>query len=81
MKTKENRRLHLKEELQARSTLTEIPDADARHLAGDINRVYHQLAQHWLTYAQHLQAEYPFLYSLAVRTNPFQRDAQARVYS
>ena len=72
--------LHLKEELLARPSLTALSEADARHLTGDINRVYLQLARHWITYAEHLQAEYPFLYSLVVRTNPFQRNANATVY-
>lgn len=72
--------LHLKEELLARSSLEGLPESDSRHLSGDINRVYLQLIDHWLSYTEHLKEEYPFLYSLAVRTNPFQRDASPTVY-
>lgn len=35
------------------------------------------LAREWLGHVEHLQREYPYLFSLAVRTNPF--DAQAAV--
>jgi len=63
---------HLVEELEMRpDSLEGLPDADYAHLAGDIQRAYSQIASEWLAYAQHLKDSYPFLFSLAVRINPF----------
>jgi voltage-gated potassium channel len=58
-----------------RTDLTNLPQTDQAHLSGDINRAYQQLAMRWLDYMEHLKRDYPYLFSLAVRTNPF--DAQA----
>jgi hypothetical protein len=63
--------LHLKEELQHRQGFDHLPASDLEHLAGDINRVYRLAAHQWLDYVRHLQSSYPFLFSLALRTNPF----------
>jgi hypothetical protein len=63
---------HLDEELEARPALTDLPDKDLEHLAGDIRRMYDHLASEWLDYVQHLKAKYPFLFSLVLRTHPFQ---------
>lgn len=70
---------HLMEELEARPDLTTLTRADADHLAADTRRVYNQLAAEWLAYAQHLQHAYPFLFSLVVRTHPFQERPSAVV--
>ena len=72
--------LHLKEELLHRADFTQLPPNDLQHLANDINRIYRLIIPHWLTYLQHLQECYPFLYSLALRTNPFDEQASAIVY-
>ncbi len=63
---------HLAEELQARALLGELPPSDLAHLAIDVQRAYIRLAAEWLAYMEHLQSDYPFLFSLFVRTNPFQ---------
>jgi hypothetical protein len=63
---------HLDEELEARHTLTDLPAKDLEHLAGDIQRMYDHLASEWLDYVEHLKANYPFLFSLILRTHPFQ---------
>jgi hypothetical protein len=68
---------HLTEELTQRTRLKELPDADYKHLAGDISRVYNLLIMEWLQYMEHLKNKYPYLFSLAMRTNPF--DAAASV--
>ncbi len=70
---------HLDEELQARQSLDDIPDSDLEHLAIDIERMYDHLASEWLDYVQHLKATYPFLYSLVLRTHPFQESPSATV--
>jgi hypothetical protein len=63
---------HLDEELEARPSLKDLPEHDLEHLAVDIQRMYDHLASEWLDYVQHLKASYPFLYSLVLRTHPFQ---------
>ncbi len=63
---------HLDEELEARPSLSDLPDKDLEHIAGDIRRLYDHLASEWLDYVQHLKSKYPFLFSLILRTHPFQ---------
>ena len=70
---------HLTEELMARETFTGLPPADYAHLSGDINRVYRLLVIEWLTYMQHLKHNYPYLFSLAMRQNPFDKNASVIV--
>ena len=67
---------HLTEELSARNELINIPESDAEHLANDIKRAYRLLLLQWLAYMQHLKNDYPYLFSLAMRTNPFDSDAK-----
>jgi hypothetical protein len=66
---------HLTEELQNREDISQLPDSDYEHLAGDIRRAYVLLVQHWLDYMKHLKDNYPYLFSLAMRTNPFDQTA------
>jgi hypothetical protein len=67
---------HLLEELQARQSLSGLPSADLDHLSGDIKRAYSHLLRVWVGYMQHLQRDYPYLFSLAVRMNPLNPDAK-----
>jgi hypothetical protein len=62
---------HLSEELESRPGFEFIPETDYHHLIGDIKRAYMQLVMEWLDYMKHLKKEYPYLFSLAMRTNPF----------
>jgi len=66
---------HLNQELSFREDVKKLPDTDYEHLAGDIERVYTLLVQEWLNYMKHLKDNYPYLFSLAMRTNPFDQDA------
>jgi voltage-gated potassium channel len=66
---------HLTEELVIRERLTDLPQSDYNHLSVDINRAYRHLALVWLGYMQHLKANYPYLFSLAMRVNPFDANA------
>ena len=68
---------HLTEELEARSDLAHLSAADREHIAIDIRRAYIILISEWLSYMRHLKKEYPYLFSLAVRTNPFDEHASA----
>jgi len=62
---------HLTEELEQRRDFAGLPASDLEHLAGDIKRAYSCLVAEWISYMAHLKKDYPYLYSLAVRTNPF----------
>jgi hypothetical protein len=66
---------HLTEELAHRQDPTQLPESDQRHIAGDMIRVYHLLVREWLSYMEYLKGNYPYLFSLAMRTNPFNRQA------
>ncbi len=66
---------HLLGELSARPALEGLPLTDYEHLTGDINRAYTQLLSGWLSYMEHMKEDYPYLFSLALRTNPM--DAHA----
>jgi hypothetical protein len=70
---------HLTEELECRIDLKNLPDTDYAHLSGDIKRVYILLISEWLAYMKHLKDTYPYLFSLAVRTNPFDPNASVEV--
>jgi len=69
--------LHLAEELQFRERLDGLPEHDLDHLGKDVERAYLLLIEAWLKNMRHLKEAYPYLFSLAVRTNPF--DPEARV--
>jgi hypothetical protein len=62
---------HLAEELSFRQQVIGLPQADYEHLSGDIKRAYILLAGEWVSHVKHLHRDYPFLFSLAMRTNPF----------
>lgn len=66
---------HLTEELRHRHDISDLPDTDYAHLSGDIKRVYERLVLQWIDYMEYLDTSYPYLYSLEMRTNPF--DAHA----
>jgi hypothetical protein len=70
---------HLAEELSFRVSLAGLPETDYQHLSGDINRAYGLLVKEWVSYMKHLQKDYPFLFSLAMRTNPFDSSASVVV--
>lgn len=66
---------HLAEELTHRRKVTDLPPPDQEHLAGDVTRIYGLLVHQWLEHLRYLQANYPYLFSLAIRTNPFDEKA------
>jgi hypothetical protein len=70
---------HLTEELAHRQDVRRLPETDYEHLSGDVERVYRLLATEWLAYMKHLRDNYPYLFSLAMRTNPFDPDASPEV--
>jgi voltage-gated potassium channel len=66
---------HLREELASRGDLGPLPHSDREHLKGDVLRVYRLLVLEWISYIKYLKNNYPYLYSLAIRTNPFDPEA------
>ena len=70
---------HLTEELENRTDFKDLPKTDHEHIAGDIKRAYAILIAEWLTYMKHLKSSYPYLFSLAMRINPFDPAADVTV--
>jgi len=70
---------HLTAELRHRKDLVGLPENDQRHLTGDVCRAYRLLIIQWLEYMHYLKGHYPYLFSLAVRTNPFDEQASAMI--
>jgi hypothetical protein len=70
---------HLAEELAFRENVKAVPPSDRRHIAGDIKRAYVLLVHQWLSYMEYLKTHYPYLFSLALRTNPFDQNPSAIV--
>lgn len=70
---------HLAEELGNRVDISKLPQSDYAHLRGDIARIYVLLIAQWLDYMQYLHRSYPYLFSLAIRTNPFNPEQSVEV--
>ena len=70
---------HLSEELSFRRDPDSLGAADFRHVESDVRRAFRLLLFEWLHYLAHLKGRYPYLYSLAMRTNPFDREARAEI--
>jgi hypothetical protein len=66
---------HLTEELGYRGTMEDLPESDLAHLSNDMKRSYRLMTMEWLGYMQYLKESYPYLFSLAMRTNPFDKFA------
>ncbi|RNC62818.1 MAG: hypothetical protein AWM53_01918 [Candidatus Dichloromethanomonas elyunquensis] len=62
---------HLLQELRQRTAIGLLKKEDYNHLTVDIKRVYASLIIEWLNYMEHISLNYPHLFSLEVRTNPF----------
>lgn len=70
---------HLADELEHRKDLNNLSVADHQHLSQDMKRAYQQLVLQWLDYMKHLKQDYPYLFSLAMRTNPFDVNAVVEI--
>ena len=71
--------VHLRDELMSRENFSDLPETDLAHLANDAKRAYSFLVRLWVDYLQHLKRSYPYLFSLALRTNPFNESPSAIV--
>lgn len=70
---------HLAEELSLRKDLNKCTESDLSHLQGDMKRAYVILVYEWLEYMEHLKTKYPYLFSLAVRMNPYNPNASVEI--
>jgi hypothetical protein len=70
---------HLTEELMHRRDPKDLPPTDYRHLVEDIKCVYPLLTVQWMDYIKLLRTDYPHRFSLASRTNPFDKEASVEV--
>ncbi|MEA3471310.1 MAG: hypothetical protein U9R24_06310 [Thermodesulfobacteriota bacterium] len=70
---------HLIEELVHRENVEDLADTDYNHINVDIERAYILLTAEWLAYMKHLKEDYPYLYSLAIRTNPFNPEVSVEI--
>jgi hypothetical protein len=64
--------LHLADELSYRKDFSKLPAEDIEHLANDLKRAFEALFREWLAYLKFAKEHYPYLYSLYIRTNPFE---------
>lgn len=71
---------HLLEELDVRESFQDMPRTDVEHINGDIRRAFTHLSREWVSYMRHLNQDYPYLFSLAVRLNPLAENPDPRVY-
>jgi len=72
---------HLTEEMAVRKNVTDLPAKDMEHLSADLKRVYTLIVAEWLNYMRHLKDSYPHMFSLAMRTNPFDQTASPIIKS
>ncbi|HPA72530.1 MAG TPA: hypothetical protein PKY31_09685 [Spirochaetota bacterium] len=72
---------HMMEEFECRESLDGLPSADLKHLEGDMRRSYGLIMKEWLSYIEHLKKSYPYIFSLAVRMNPFAASASPVIHS
>jgi hypothetical protein len=70
---------HLADELSHRQSVTGLPETDYIHISTDMKRAYLALVTGWISYIFYLKQNYPYLFSLALRTNPFDKNASVIV--
>ena len=67
---------HLTEEVEREKDIKKMPEKDYRHIVVDTARAYDALVYQWIAYMGHLKKSYPYIFSLAIRTNPFDQKAE-----
>lgn len=70
---------HVTEEMIARDDFSCLPGTDTAHLNNDIKRALKTLLTQWLNHMEHLSTDYPYLFSLEVRRNPFNENGSVIV--
>ena len=69
---------HLAEELEKRKDIYHLPNADYNIIL-ETERAYNILIYEYIEYMEHLMNNYPYLFSLAMRTNPFNPEAKIEI--
>lgn len=72
---------HLDEELERRKSLDNLPYFDVQHLNLDVERAYQNMVYQWVEYLLYLKNNYPYMFSIAIRLNPFDDNAEIQVNS
>lgn len=67
---------HFTDELLARQNLNDLTYHDLAHLNNDALRAFKAILVHWIAYMSHLKTDYPYLFSLELRRNPFDEDSK-----
>ena len=67
---------HVADELKTRGDLKRLSKAEIDHLSKDMLSAYNAMVIEWISYIIYLKDEYPFLYAIAIRKNPFIRLVQ-----
>lgn len=67
---------HLSNELLARDRFDDLPNTDISHLNNDIRRAIQAILIHWIGYMKHTKISYPYLFSLEMRRNPLNKEAE-----
>ncbi|MCP4220602.1 MAG: hypothetical protein GY765_38600 [bacterium] len=62
---------HLTEEFTFREELEKLSQDVLLHLANDVERAYGRVLREWISYIEHLQKEYAYMFKLAVKMHPF----------
>lgn len=62
---------HLTDELTERKSFEALPEPDLLHLTIDMKRAYVALTIEWVNYCSRLKIDYPYLFSMEIRKNPF----------
>jgi len=70
---------HLDEELRTRKNVKSLSEKDMQHIMSDIKRAYTLLVYEWIDYMNYLKQNYPYLFSLAMRLNPFDEKATPEI--
>lgn len=62
---------HLLDEISFRKSHG-MDEDDLKHIEKDVIRVYKLITFEWVVYLKYLKGEYPYLYSSAIKLNPFE---------
>jgi len=71
---------HLAEELRLRDDFDNLSKQDIDHIMNDCKRAYILLGIEWIDYINHMRVHYPYLFSLAIRMNPFVEKPDMQIY-
>lgn len=66
---------HLTDEMSAREGFAGLPATDLNHISIDMKRAFAAILVEWINYMAHLKTNYPYLFSMAIRKNPFDEKA------